>query len=269
MPLILDHDHNDLGEYVEALYQAQNINAAFAAFEQYIFKLGFEGALYTFIPRIALESSFPHAPVYLVSECYSPQFLTHYMDANFYKHDYVVKMIEKGALTPLDWWEEVNKGQMNKSEKHVIETARTDYQIVQGITIPAMSDSRGIAGASFISSDNDRSYGELKASRIEQLKLCTQLFHAAVLSKTFLTRPFIEPLISTLSATEKSLIRGLVEGKSIRDIALEIGRDVKYMDKVMRHSREKFSGVGIDGSAKINRNQLIYYIGLLNLLDSL
>lgn len=268
MPLILNH-HQALGEYAEALYQAENIDAAFSAFEHYVFKLGFEGALYTFIPRISLEANFPQAPVYQVSDCYSPKYLSHYMEADFFQHDPIVSAIEQGQLTPLDWWGEVKKGKMNKAEKSVIVTAREDYQVMHGITIPIMSDSRGIAGASFISSENDRLYAKLKTTHFAQLKLCTQLYHGAVLSKAFLARHFLQPLIVNLSVKEKGLICGLSTGKSMQQIAMELGTQVKYMDKVVRHTREKFSGVGLDEPAKINRNQLMYSIGLLDLLDSL
>ncbi|NOQ13350.1 MAG: hypothetical protein GQ583_02560 [Methyloprofundus sp.] len=269
MSLAIANHHTYLGQFVEALYQARNINEAFSAFEQHVIKLGFEGALYTFIPRISLDTNFPHAPVYLVSENYSPKYLDHYMDACFYQHDPAIKAIEKGELTPFDWWEEIHKGKMNKVEQGTIVTAREDYQIMHGITIPTMSDNRGIAGASFISSENDRLYGKLKAVNLEQLQLCTQLFHSAVLSKSFLVNPFIQPLIEKLTTKEKGLLRGLSAGKSMKTIALELETEVRYLDKVLRHTREKFSEVELNGQAKINKNQLVYYMGLLNLLDHL
>ena len=269
MSLAIANHHTYLGQFVEALYQARNIDEAFSAFEQHVFKLGFEGVLYTFIPRIILDTKSPYAPVYLVSESYSPKYLEHYMDTGFYQHDPVIKAIEKGDLTPFDWWEEVNKGKMNKVEQGTIVTAREDYQIMHGITIPTMSDHRGIAGASFISSENDHLYGNLKATNLENLKLSTQLFHDAVLSREFLAKSFIQPFTLKLNEKEKGLLRGLSAGKNMDHIAQELGTQVKYLDKVLRRTREKFSGVGIGEEAKINRNQLIYYMGLLNLLDNL
>lgn len=91
------------------LYQAKNIDEAFKAFENIVFKLGFEGVLYTFIPRFSLQADLLAAPVYKVSDSYNPQYLAHYMDANFYQHDPIVKSIAEGELAVLDWWVEVKK----------------------------------------------------------------------------------------------------------------------------------------------------------------
>lgn len=269
MPQILATHYQDIGEFVTELYQAQNIDEAFCAFEKQVFKLGFEGVLYTFIPRISLQTDLPTAPVYKVSDSFSPQYLTHYMEDNFYRHDPAVKAIEQGQLTTIDWWLEVKKGTMSHAEKSVIITAREDYQVINGLTIPTLSDNRGIAGASFISSDNDYLFQQLKSISFDQLQLCTQLFHAAIVSNAFLSHSFIKPLIPKLNSKEKQLLRGLSVGESMIDIADKLDISVKYLDKVLRRTREKFSGVGIDEETKINRNQLIYHLGLLNILDNI
>ena len=41
---------------------------------------------------------------------------------------------------------------MTKTEANVIVTAREDYKVIHGLTIPTLSGNRGIAGASFICS---------------------------------------------------------------------------------------------------------------------
>jgi len=158
---------------------------------------------------------------------------------------------------------------MTKTEANVIVTAREDYKVIHGLTIPTLSGNRGIAGASFICSDNDRAYQQLKTMSLNQLKLCTQVFHSTVVSNAYLADSFIKPLIPDLNTTERNFLKGLAEGKSMIAIADELETSVKYLDKVLRRTREKFSGVGVDEQTQINRNQLIYHIGLLNLLENI
>ena len=265
----MESSYADLGMFAEKLFRASCFEDAFRAFEAQVFRLGFEGALYTFIPRVALDANLPKQPIYKVSESYGPDYLSHYAQARFDQHDPIVKAIAGGVLTPLDWWIEVKKGTMTTAERTVIVTAREDYRIVNGLTLPTMSNLRGIAGASFTSSEPDRLYEKLKAQRQEELALCTRMFHGAVNSNAYFMEEFLRPLLASLNQTEKGTLRRLAEGKGLERIADEVGTTTRYVDRVVRHLREKLSGVGADEQPHISRNQLAYYVGLLNLIDYL
>ncbi len=259
----------DLGEYVESLYQAENFEQAFAIFEKHVFKLGFEGALYTYIPRPLLDSNFFCEPIYKVSKDYCPSYLKHYFDARFDRHDPLIKAVKNGTMDPIDWWGEISKSYMNenKDSEEVIATSR-HYGIANGITLPLMSEERGISGASFISSDRQL-YGELKKENLNKLKLCTKLFHDMVISNVSHLSHFVKPALSSLSNTEKRLLQKLAQGKPISKIADELCKSERYLEKVMYRTRQKLSGISADEIPKINRNRVLYYAGLLNLLDQI
>lgn len=258
-----------LGLFAEKLFRARSFEDAFRTFEEQVFRLGYEGALYTFIPRVALDANLPQQPVYKVSESYGKEYLSHYGQARFDQHDPIVKAIADGVLTPLDWWFEVKKGTMTAPESRVIVTAREDYRIINGLTLPLMSDARGIAGASFTSSEPDRLYEQLKAQTLEELALCARMFHAAVNANADHTAEFLRPLLVWLTQKEKGVLRRLAEGKGLEQIADELGTTTRYVDRVVRHLREKLSGVGSEEQPRISRNQLAYYVGLLNLIGHL
>lgn len=263
------YSSEDLGEFAEAIYKAANFDEAFQAFERLVFKLGFEGALYTFIPRIALDTGLPKSPVYHVSDTYSPDYLDHYAGARFDQNDPIVKAVAEGATSPLDWWIEVRKGYMKRNEKEVIVSARVDYDVVNGITIPTLSDGRGISGASFISSEADRLYEALRKETMAQLDLCTRIFHSTVMSNAQYIAPFIQPQLAQLTSNEKALLIGMSRGKQVAQIAGELGKTTTYMNRVMLRLREKFSGAEADAGTAFTRNQLMYYVGLLDLIDHL
>lgn len=257
----------DLGEYAQELYSAENFEQAFAVFEQQILKLGYDGVLYTYIPRVLLDSNFSREPVYKVSRDYNPSYLKHYADARFDRHDPLIKAVESGASEPIDWWGPTSKKymDMDKASEEVIETSR-DYGIANGVTLPTLCEHRAISGASFISTEK-RLYSKLREESIENLQICTSMFHNMVISRACYTGDFVKPVLDSLSNTEKQFLVGLAQGKPPAKIAADLGKSEKYLEQVMLRMRGKLSGAADGESPKINRNQLLYYAGLLNLLD--
>lgn len=259
----------ELGELAERLFRAQSFEEAFSAFEERVYGLGFEGGLYTFIPRVTLDAQLPQAPVYQVSDTYSPAYMKHYAEARFDQVDPIVAAVAGGAAEPLDWWTEIKKGEMNAPGKNVIVTAREDYGLTNGLTLPLMCDAHGIAGASVISSEHSRCYEKLLAKSLDRLQLYARIFHSAVQTNAYHRDVFVRPFVANLSRKERTVLVGLAQGKPMKRIASELDTDIKYLEKVIRNAREKFTGfAGHEGPA-INRNQLMYYVGLLNLLDFL
>ena len=93
-----------LSDYVFALYQAHDFESAFKIFEKEAISLGFDGVLYTYIPKVLLTSKFNAKPLYKVSDGYSPEYLKHYTDAGFERYDPLIRMVEDGVDEPIDWW---------------------------------------------------------------------------------------------------------------------------------------------------------------------
>ncbi len=265
----MGYSNLDLAEYAESLFSAENFEEAFNTFETQVIKLGFDGVLYTYIPQIMLDSHFSLGPVYKVSRDYNPKYLEHYADARFDKHDPLINAVKDGVKEPIDWRGEINKTYMaaNKAGVEVIATSR-DYGISNGITLPLMSEEKGIAGASFITSES-RFFDSLKNENTQRLMLCTKMFHSMVLSNSHHVGHFIKPILSDLNDTEKAFLKGLAQGRTPAQISTILNRSEKYLEQVMLRIRRKLSGVSSGSSPQLNRNQILYYAGLLGLIDTL
>lgn len=253
--------------FVENLYASTTFEEAFDTFEKKAQVLGYESVLYTYIPKVLIESDFAVKPVYKVSEDYSPEFLKHYEDARFDRHDPLIRAVDAGVAQPIDWWGDVCKTYMQgeKNSSEVIDTSK-QYGIKAGVTLPLLSGTSGIAGASFINTEKGRSNGAGNPN-VGDLVLCTRLFHALVQSNACYKGEFVKTLIDALSHTEKRFLAGLARGQAPSEIAYDLKTSERYLEQVMLKIRRKFSGVSPTESPTINRNQLLYYAGLLDILE--
>ena len=260
---------NDLGSYVEQLLLAQNIEEAFSIFDTQAKKLGYEGVLYSYIPRVLLDANLPHTPIFLASDSYSPDYLECYVDTRLDLYDPLIKAIDNGVLDPIDWWGDTccHYRAIDKKNDSVITTAR-GYGIANGITIPTLSGEKGISCASFVTPEKTH-FSTLKQESINAMSQCTRLFHNMVMANSSNIGYFVKPIIETLNATEKRLLKGIVRGKSPSEVAFELKRSEKYLEKVMTRIRRKMSGLSDDEAPIINRNQLLYYTGLLEIIDNI
>jgi len=257
----------ELGDYVESLYQTENFEDAFEIFNKEVKSLGFEAVLYTFIPKIMVDQSLK--PVYAVSGDYCPEYINHYNSARYDLTDPLIEAVVNGESQPIDWWGGVLEKYANtKNSREVINTAKS-YGIKNGLTIPLMSGDKGISGASFISSETRSSFLKLLQTNQQHLKLRTEIFHNMVVSNSQFTGEFIRPILESLSDTEKSLLAQLAKGKNNRQIACDLNRSEKYLEQVMLKIRRKLSGVNQNDAPTVNRNQVLYYAGLLNMLETL
>ena len=268
-PALKGRDNPHFSRFVEQLFLAENFEQAFSAFEKHIQQLGFSGVLYAYIPALSLDTNFPKQPVYHYSDSYSPDYIAHYMEANYYQHDPIIKAMQSGYIEPLDWLNEIKTKPMNAAAQKVILTALKDYQMIHGLTIPTLSGNHGVACVSVISQESLQYYKLAKQENLQQLQLCARLLHSVVVTNGFHLQKFILPLIAELTPTERRFLRKLCEGKKLKQIALELGLKEKYMDKVMRHLLQKLSPDQDQSEARINRDQLLYYMGQMNILDLL
>lgn len=157
--------NEQLGEFANKLCHATSFDESFSAFDQQVKNFGFGSALYSFIPRVALDNHLPRTPIFSLSDSYDQNYMKHYAEARFDKNDYVIKTIEDGSMACLDWWEDVERGILTPEKEAVLAVGRNDYQIKNGLTIPTLTGVSGIAAASFISEDSDQLFRKLKAER--------------------------------------------------------------------------------------------------------
>lgn len=257
----------DTRTFASELYAATDFDSAFHALQNTAWDLGFDGVLYTFIPRILLDTKFHVQPVYKVSEQFCPEFLSHYAEAQFEKVDPLIKAVADGVSSPISWQGQTIKN-YEKSDPNGREVMRTanDYGINNGVTLPLLSGAAGISGASFITSEKNN-FEKIIDVRLDSLNLCTRLFHQLVQSNITFKKEFVTTFLETLNTTEIRTLIGLASGKSSAQIASELKRTERYLEQVITKLRRKFSGVGPHDTPIINRNQLLYYAGLLEVMQ--
>lgn len=256
-----------LTDFVEALYAATNFDQAFDALEKEVLNLGLDGVLYTYIPKPLITNGFRTNPVYKLSREYAPDFIAHYTQAKFEKDDPLIQAVQDGVTAPINWWGDICNVYRHANPKadEVIRVSRS-YGISHGMTLPLLCESSGISGASFISEDPN-GFDQLIEERGRALFQRTQLFHSLIMANTQYLAEFEKPLLSELTTKELRYLAGLARGHSNARIAIDLGLSEKYLEQVMLRIRRKVSGVGRFDAPTVNRNQLMYYAGLLHLLD--
>ncbi|OED35006.1 hypothetical protein AB833_31610 [Chromatiales bacterium (ex Bugula neritina AB1)] len=261
--------HSDEGftQYVSSLISSNGFSEAFQLFESEVYRIGFEGVLYTYIPSALIDMQFPVKPVYEVSKNYAPEYLSHYSEARFERYDPLIKAVKSGESKPINWWGELCKQHINNSSASAeVITVSQEYGINNGLTIPLLSGRRGIAGVSFITGEKS-GFDRLLQDKLEELELYSNIFHRVVAADQQFSSRFSLPLLKNLSHTELQLLKGLADGQSMAEVSTAINRSLKYLEQVMLSLRRKISGVEEGMPPGINRNQLLYYAGLLNILE--
>lgn len=257
----------ELGDFAESLVGANDIQAAFNLMSAEANRLGFEAALYTYIPKIMVGTENALMPVFQVSDNFSQGYLAHYEEAHFYKDDPLIKAVNDGVNYPIEWWGDLCKSYMNANtnSKEVMEVSR-DYGINNGVSLPLHASRQGLAGASFIVEEKS-GFNSLLNEKLPQLHLVASLYNNLVLANAGYIGKFITPVFASLNSLEIQLLAGLAQGKTHADIAKELSRSSKYLEQVMSRIRRKVSGVNESGKPALNRNQLMYYAGLANIIE--
>jgi len=255
-----------LHDYVDALFKAESFETAFDVYQQEVVRLGFDGVLYTIIPQVILQTRFQINPVFIVSSGYDSRFLAHYEEAQFYSDDPFIVAINDGVDQTLDWDSELSNRYImrNSAGREIMDVAR-GYGMQSGLTIPLMSDERGMAGATIVSSERG-GFEVLKQAAQAALEMRTTLFHNRILASPKFAAVFSRPVLDSFNTKQLGYVLGLASGLTTEDIALSLGTSVGYLEQSMLKLRRKVSGVSEFESATVNRNQIMYTAGLLNLL---
>lgn len=256
-----------LTEFVEELYCAETFEDAFEILRSEVNELGFDGVLYTYIPIALVESNFVLHPFYEISDNYHLGDADLDFDSSLLNYDPSMQSANDDILISVDWWQTLCKA-CKKAEGFSSETTGVDgsYRVHNGIIFPLLSDSGGMAGASFISSQGKRT-NQLSRKEVTSLKLRAHLFHNLVISNTGFKRRFMRPWTDSFSSMQLNYLRGLAAGKKTGQIAAELGTTSGYLEQIMLKLRRKLSGVEDDETPTISRNQILYYAGLMNMLE--
>ncbi len=251
--------NNFLIDFVAGFESASNLSDCFTVLGESVEALGFTGLVYSLIP-IGLNKLTNDNPVFLASPNFSSSFLDHYLNENFAADDFTIKRILKGDLSTIDWWSEEQKGTLSTAEKLVIQVAKFDYNIRNGISIPTLSTPQCIAGASVIS-DAPPPRNALDDERLQLLKTIIKLFHDRVRGKLEYRNTFYTPLLNQLSDREKRVLQFTLRGQAYKAI------DANY-----KISASAASNVRSDLFKMFevrNVSELAYIAGLHNLLEML
>ncbi|KAG1694755.1 putative chromatin-remodeling complex ATPase chain [Nymphon striatum] len=163
---------------------------------------GFDGALYTFIPKLTRLSN-TLEPVFQHSQSYD-DFMSHYMENNHSRHDFVIRLVEEGKTDIIDWWHEAEKIELSPKEKHVNHIAKEEYGITKGISFPTLSNDLGFAGVSIISFNKNFTNKTIESETLDYLQKCARQYHDHAMIHQDARYSFILPILKTLTP-KKSL----------------------------------------------------------------
>ena len=247
-----------VGEFVEKLYLSDELEKRFRIYEEAVRSLGFEAVTFAFAPNVELTGNLL-TPVFLNSSPYPMGFLQQYNEEKLHMKDFTIRKITHQQLEPMDWREHEHSNSITNDEKRVIQIARNDHGIMNGISIPTMNKNIGMAGASVLSLEKDVSFNILKCENLETLVLCTYLFHNHLFAYNKIPHQFILSLLNSLKPVEIKILQYVASGKPFKNITHETGISRGYASNKLDNLRARLGG--------INKDKLLYLLGLLNILD--
>lgn len=182
--------------------------------------LGFDGVLYSFFPK-AMYLNSKNQPLIHYSDNFDP-FVEHYLANNYGNNDFVIRLIDEKGIKPIDWWQEINLGNVTKDEQKVTIDARDNFNIHNGLTIPVLNGSFAMAAISIITNNSDLAFFQkIKNKHIDKLKELSTDYHVYIFSSQERLRFFIEPLFKNLHQTKKNVIKHLISGQPMKMIEIK------------------------------------------------
>jgi len=245
--------------FIQHLYDSKTLEEKFSALEHEVALSGFDGVLYTFIPKLSRLTEYLQ-PVFQFSESYA-DLIENYQKQNFSRNDFTIRLIEDGKLSIIDWWIEAKKTSLNKEEKHVNKITKEKFGISKGITFPTLSNDMGIAGVSIISFKPEYANKEIDSEVLERLKTCCRMYHDHTMIHQDARYEFILPILETLTTKKKNVLKHLISGQPMKNINETADITTRYAEKLLVELRKDFGD--------ISKNELIYFLGLLNITEYL
>lgn len=245
--------------FIQYLYDSETLEEKFSALEDEVALFGFDAVLYTFIPKLSrLTTSLQ--PVFQFSKSYA-DLIKNYQKQNFDRNDFTIRLLEEGKLSIIDWWIEAKKVSLNKEEKHVIKTTKEKFGVSKGITFPTLSNDMGIAGVSIISFKPEYANKEINSEDLGHLKACCRMYHDHTMIHQDARYKFVLPILKTLTTKKKLVLKHLISGQPMKNINETADITTRYAEKLLIKLRKDFGD--------ISKNELIYFLGLLNITEYL
>jgi len=246
-------------QIAQHLYDAKSIDDKFSILENEVLSLGFDAVLYTFIPKLSRLST-SLKPVFQYSERYNP-LIKYYQKHDFSRHDFVIRLAEERTdLEVIEWWEEAQKNKLNEKEIQVNLIMIKKFSFTKGITFPTLQNDQGLAGVSVISFKEEYKNKKVSPELLENLKHCVRMYHDHMMIHQDIRYEFILPILKTLTPKKKLVIKHLISGQPMKNIT-EAGVTERYAEKLLLELRKTFGN--------ISKNELIYLLGLLNIVEYL
>ena len=235
---------------------ASSVSDSFENLTDEIKKMGFDAVLYSFYPRPMYLNSMVQ-PVLHFSEGFS-SFVSHYIKNDYGNRDFVLRLASQGRRTPVDWWEEINLGNVTQDEKKVTVDAKENFGIYNGLSIPVFYGKFAIAGISVITKNSgDQYFKDLKASSMIELERLSRSYHYKVTESKEDLRFFIAPLLATFTQKKIMVLKHLLSGEALTEIERHYPISRRYAEKLLLNIREEFGG--------ISTNELMYMLGTINI----
>lgn len=237
------------------IYQA-SFGEAFSNLCDTVEQLGFDGVIYSFYPK-TLHKSPEIQPILQYSDRFAP-FVRHYIEQDYGNRDFVIRLAFKGHKRCIDWWEEINNGNVRPDELEVTIDARDNFGIQNGMTIPILRGPYAIAGISVITFNPSQPYFEqLKSEKLDELINSASDYHFALMTGDDGIYAFVSNVIACLSEPQKLVLQHLLRNQPMKAITVwnpEIS--VKNAERILRTIKKELGD--------ISTNQLMYLLGRMD-----
>lgn len=247
-------------DFITSLDRSATDTDCFDALAKSVESLGFDGISYAAMPRdlLALTS---HSPVFMVSKGFSREFLIHYQAADFASHDFTIERIERGDLAPMNWADELARGQLSRMQKEVIQVAKVEYGINNAVSVPVLSNQHFLAGASVTSGESSTGFSTLWEERNSTLKLIVRLFHNKIFSSVEFRKHYYLPVLQSLSSKEKKMLKLVANGHRLKQSEDLYGISPTRAGNILSDLYKK---LGVS-----NASELSYLLGVHQIMDML
>jgi len=115
----------------------------------------------------------------------------------------------------------------------------------------------GFAGVSIISFSKKHVNKEINPDLLEHLKTCSKMYHDHTMAYQDARYEFILPILDSLTPKKKIVLKHLISGQPMKNITGEANITIRYAEKLLIELRKEFGN--------ISKNELIYFLGLLNI----
>jgi len=219
-------------------------------------KLGFDAVIYTFYPK-TFHKSLDMQPVLQYSSQFEP-FVKHYIENDYANKDFVIRIAFKGSKESIDWWEEIDNGNVREDELEVTLDGRDNFGIQNGITIPVLNGPHAIAGISAITMNSNKAYFErLKSEKLELLIKHAKEYHFNIMSSNCGVFKFIEGIIEHLDEPKKLVLQHLLRNEPMKTVeSWNPGLTAKNAETILRAIKQELGN--------ISTNQLMYLLGKMD-----